>query len=95
MNKLQIYSIQSRIAKSVRSAISFQKGKALCEKVRPVSYFRKYVEKVSMNSALNPAGDLRKISKTINSCHSVWYVRQSTLHNSSGQLEKVVFLTKT
>ena len=54
-----------------------------------------------MNSVLHPAGDLRKISKTINSCHSVWQVRQSicrlkrTLHNPSGQLERVVLFGKT
>ena len=54
-----------------------------------------------MSSALHPAGDLRKISKTINSCHSVWQVRQSicrlkrTLHNPSGQLERVVLFGKT
>ena len=39
MNKLQIYTIQSRIAKSVRFGISLQKGKAVCKKVRPFSYF--------------------------------------------------------
>ena len=53
-----------------------------------------------MNSALHPTGDLRKISKTINSCHLVWYVQQSiwrlkrTLHNLSGQLQRGLFLCK-
>ena len=46
-------------------AIKSQKGKAVYKKLKPFSYFRKYVEKARINSALHPAGDLRKISKTL------------------------------